>query len=295
MHPVLFEVPFLHQPLHTYGAMIVIGFLLALEVSKWRARTYGKYEMDAADFGFWALLGGLIGARVIFIAVEWQDYFITNPWTKIQFLGIYVPSVLAIWKGGLVFWGGFLGGFVACFLFIRTRKLPALLFMDIMVLGVPLAQAFGRLGCVAAGCCYGRAESSEHAIGMHFPPGSAAFDNLINTVLPEMKAYMVEHASTWPLFPSQLAESFGALVIFFALVWLSARKQFHGQVLLAYAVLYSVMRSILEVFRGDIERGSVLGGAMSTSQFISLCVVSIAVLASVVMTYRHKNHLPRSL
>ncbi len=283
MHPILFSLPFINQPIHTYGAMIVIGFLLALNVSKWSAKKLGLYETDVLDFGFWALIGGLVGARLVYIAVEWQDYFVQHPWTEIALLGVKIPSVLAFWQGGLVYWGAFLGGFLACAWFTQSRKLPKLLFFDIMVLGVPLAQAFGRLGCVSAGCCYGQALGSENSVGLRFPPGSAAYDTLMNTAPESMKTYMIEHAHTWPLFPSQLAESFGALIIFAILVWIASRKYFHGHVLLTYAVLYSVMRSCLELFRGDIERGYVIQGVLSTSQFISLCVVLVALVAAFVM------------
>ncbi|MBL4818375.1 MAG: prolipoprotein diacylglyceryl transferase [Deltaproteobacteria bacterium] len=291
MHPVLFKIPFLNQPVHTYGALIVLGFLLALKAAEWRARTYGKYEQDAADFGFWALLGGLIGSRVIFIAVEWRQYFIEKPFVEIQSLGIKIPAVLAFWQGGLVYWGGFLGGVVVCLWFTKKRNLPRLLFFDIMVIGVPLAQAFGRLGCVSAGCCYGRALSSETGLGMRFPPGSAAYDTLFGQVLPAVRGFMIEHAHTWPLVPVQLMESLGALAIFFLLVYWAPRKHFHGQMLLAYAVLYSVMRSIIETFRGDVERGYVIDGVLSTSQFISLCVVIIAITTTFVMSHRHKKNL----
>ncbi|MES2503923.1 MAG: prolipoprotein diacylglyceryl transferase [Myxococcota bacterium] len=291
MHPVLLDLPFINQPIHSYGALIVIGFLLALQVAKWRCQRLGKYELDALDFGFWALVGGLIGARLVFIAVEWQDYFVHTPYTKIHSLGIEIPSVFAFWQGGLVYWGGFLGGFIACIIFTLVRKLPSLHFFDIMVVGVPLAQIFGRLGCVAAGCCYGQPLATEHSVGILFPPGSAAFDTLVGSSSGDVKNYMIEHAHTWPLFPSQLVEAFGALVIYGLLVLLSERKQFHGQVLLAYAVLYSVMRSCLELFRGDAARGYMFNGLLTTSQFISLCVVVIAVLTSAIMTYRHKKNL----
>ena len=155
-----------------------------------------------------------------------------------------------------------------------------------MVLGLPLAQAFGRLGCVSSGCCYGKALSLENAIGLRFPPGSAAFDTLIHTVPIETQHFMLEHSHTWPLFPSQLLESFGALVIFAILVFWSSRKHFHGQLILMYAVLYSVMRSGLELFRGDVERGYLIEGILSTSQFISLCVIVIALICSVIYTKR---------
>lgn len=288
MHPVLLNLPFINQPIHTYGALIVIGFLLALNVSKWYARKLGIFEQDVLDFGFWALVGGLLGARLVFIAVEWQDYFVKQPFVEIGHLGIKIPAIFAFWQGGLVYWGGFLGGFFACILFTHVRKLPKALFFDIMVVAVPLAQLFGRLGCVSAGCCYGQALNSENSVGLRFPPGSAAFDTLINTAPAQMHTYMIEHAHTWPLFPSQFAEAFGALIIYCLLVFTSSRKYFHGQVLLSYAVLYSVMRSCLELLRGDTERGYVIQGILSTSQFISLCVILVALIAAFMMTRQKK-------
>lgn len=285
MHPNLLNIPFLNQPIHTYGALIVIGFLLALNVSKWQAKKLGFSETDVLDFGFWALLGGLIGARLVFIAVEWQEYLIRKPFVEISSIGIQIPSVLAFWQGGLVYWGGFLGGFVACLIFARARRLPKMLFFDIMVLGVPLAQAFGRLGCISSGCCYGQALSSKDSLGLRFPPGSAAFDTLIHAAPSDIRTFMLEHSHTWPLFPSQLVESFGALGIFAVLVWMSSRKYFHGQILLSYAVFYSVMRSCLELFRGDTERGYVISGLLSTSQFISLCVILIALITAFVINW----------
>lgn len=291
MHPILLNLPFINQPVHTYGALIVIGFLLALNVSKWTSQRLGFHEQDVMDFGFWALIGGLIGARAVFIAVNWQDYFIHKPWTEIQALGLQIPSALAFWQGGLVYWGGFLGGFVACIFFTRARNLPQLQFFDIMVIGVPLAQVFGRFGCIAAGCCYGEAMHSETALGLKFPPGSAAYDTLIHSTPEPVKAFMLEHAHTWPLFPSQLLESTGALLIFAILVFSSSRKYFHGQLLLTYAVLYSVMRSCLEMFRGDTERGYIIDGILSTSQFISLCVVILA-LAAAFLLRQPKSQTP---
>ncbi|MBH1989199.1 MAG: prolipoprotein diacylglyceryl transferase [Myxococcaceae bacterium] len=286
MHPVLVHIPFIHQPIHMYGALILVGFLLALQVSKWYALKQGIQEQDVMDFAFWALLGGLIGARIVFIAVNWEEYFVTNPWTELGSLGITIPSAFTFWQGGLVYWGGFLGGFAASIVYAWARKLPSLQFFDILVVGVPLAQVFGRFGCIASGCCYGRALSSPESIGLRFPAGSAAYDTLIHSSELPLREYMIEHAHTWPLFPSQLLESAGSLVLFFALVYLANRKRFHGQLLLTYAAAYSVMRSAIELFRGDLERGYVLDGILSTSQFISLCVILITLSATMALKSR---------
>ncbi len=292
MLPELFRLPLVNLPIHTYGVMIVIGFLCATYIGYRRCLRYGKYENDMLDFAFWALIGGIIGARIVFIAVEWKSYFIERPWTEIAALGIKIPSVFALWQGGIVYWGSFLGGFIAFLIFARKRKIDMLVFCDLVIVGVPFAQMFGRLGCVAAGCCWGQGAYHIDTVGkviadlpvsMRFPPGSSAYGSLFQSGSEQVREFMLLNGTTVPLFPSQLAEAFGALCIFFILLWMSPRKWFHGQLLLAYVALYSVMRFILELYRGDIERGYVIDGILSTSQFISLLVIGVTVVVFFVL------------
>jgi phosphatidylglycerol:prolipoprotein diacylglycerol transferase len=297
MLPELFRLPFINLPIHSYGVLIVAGFLTAVYIAYRRCLRYGKYENDFLDFAFWALVGGLIGSRLVFIMVEWKTYFVDNPWTQIGSTGIKIPAVFAMWQGGLVYWGAFLGGFIAFLFFASKRKLPKLIFADLVVVGVPLAQMFGRLGCVAAGCCWGQPAYHVDAAGkaiadipiaMRFPPGSSAYDTLFGMAPQSVRDLMLQSGTTVPLFPSQLLEAAGACLIFWILMWMSPRKWFHGQLLLGYAVLYSVMRSILELFRGDFDRGYVIDGVLSTSQFISVSVIAIALVTSLVMWKKNK-------
>jgi len=296
--PELFKIPVLNLPIHTYGVMIVIGFLLAVYIGHRRFLRYGQYANDFMDYAFWALIGGILGARTVYILVEWKEYFIDRPWTEINALGIKIPSVLALWQGGLVYWGSFLGGFIAFLIFAHKRKINVLVFADLAVVGLPLAQMFGRLGCVAAGCCWGKAYYhldeagkviSDLPIAMRFPPGSSAYNSLLHSGSEHVREHMFTSGMTLPLFPSQLAEAFGTLCIFFILLWFSPRKWFHGQLLLAYVVLYSVMRSILELFRGDVDRGYVIQGVLSTSQFISIVIVTVAVVSMVYIKIKQQK------
>lgn len=295
MLPELFRLPFVNLPIHSYGVMIVIGFLAGTYIGYRRCLRYGKYENDMLDFAFWALIGGIIGARIVFIAVEWRSYFIERPWTEISALGIKIPSVFALWQGGIVYWGAFLGGFVAFLLFAHKRKIDMLVFCDLVVVGLPMAQMFGRLGCIAAGCCWGHGVYhfdnvgkivADLPIAMRFPPGSSVYGSLFQAGTEQVREFMMLNGTTVPLFPSQLAEAFGALCIFFILLWMSSRKWFHGQLLLAYVALYSVMRFILELYRGDVERGYVIDGLLSTSQFISLCVILVTGVVFFVLRFR---------
>jgi phosphatidylglycerol:prolipoprotein diacylglycerol transferase len=293
--PELFKIPFVNVPIHTYGVMIVIGFLLAIYIAYRQCVRLGKYENDVLDYGFWALVGGMLGARIVFIMVEWRSFFIENPFVELGTSGIKIPAVLAVWQGGLVYWGSFIGGFFAFLIFAKKRNLPMFHLADILVLGVPLAQMFGRLGCVAAGCCWGGShfhyDSSGKVVSdwfcdLQFPPGSSAFASLYENASPEIRNYMMQAGKTVPLFPSQLAEAAGTALLFFVLYFIARNKRFHGQVVLSYAILYSILRSTLEIFRGDAGRGFVIEGVLSTSQFISLLVVTTSLLT---MWWMHRR------
>lgn len=291
MHPVLFRIPGLDWPLHTYGVLIVTGFLVAMFVCSREAQRQGEMKEDVLDFAFWALLGGMIGARVVFIIVNWKQYFVE------QFLHprYKIPSFLVVWEGGLVFYGAAIGGFVAYWIYAKKRNLHMLKFADICVLGLPIAHVFGRLGCVAAGCCWGDAAYHVDAAGQvvadiplaaYFPEGSLAYSSLLQHEAPEVVARMRDMKTTMPLVPIQLMESFGEALIFITLLVVRSRKWFHGQVLLTYFILYPILRSINEMFRGDVERGYVIPGVLSTSQFISLCIAAAAIVAIFVMRRR---------
>jgi phosphatidylglycerol:prolipoprotein diacylglycerol transferase len=161
--------------------------------------------------------------------------------------------------------------------------------------GLPLAQAFGRLGCVSAGCCWGDAAFhfddagqviSDIPLAAMFPEGSLAYSSLISSSTGEIREVMRASGTTVPLIPIQLIESFGVGMIFLVLLVVRSRKWFHGQVLLTYGILYPILRSINEMFRGDAERGYVIDGVLSTSQFISLVVATASLITIVIVRRR---------
>ena len=299
MHPILFRIPVINLPLHTYGVMIVIGFLTALYCAHREALRQGKYADEILDFAFFALLGGMIGARVIFIAVNWHEYFVEHFWEVVTLPGgskISIPSILVVWKGGLVFYGAALGGFAAYLWYTKKHKIRGadrLMFIDFLIVGLPLAAAFGRLGCVAAGCCWG--ESAYHIddagkvisdipLAAYFPEKSLAYTSLIGSVSSDIAGHMRAMKTTMPLVPVQLMDSFLLACMFLVLLVVRSRKRYHGQVLLVFGILYPIQRSFLETFRGDEERGH--AGILSTSQLISLFVVIASVIAMVILRKR---------
>jgi phosphatidylglycerol---prolipoprotein diacylglyceryl transferase len=350
VHPVLFTVPGINLPVHMYGVLIVIGFLLAMFVA-WseagrNAQIPGErdYRDHVLDFAFWALLAGMVGARIIFIIVNLKDY-IDHPMTTIDklssqqvaygaaaaavaaafmwqstkkllnqpinyiiggvfaviavasYAGLFGPTVgpfrlpklLAIWEGGLVFYGAALGGLLAFFWYVRKhniRGIESLKLVDMMIIGLPLAQIFGRMGCIAAGCCWGDGAFTMNGdsfdptfpVTIEFPKGALAYQSLMTTETGALLDHMKQHGHTAPLYPVQLMESFGNCLITIALLFIRSRKWFHGQVLISYGILYPILRSTMELFRGDKERGYVIPGLLSTSQFISLCVATAAII-----------------
>ena len=301
MHPVLFKLPFIDWPLHTYGVLIVTGFLMAMFVAWREAKRQGEYVDEVLDFAFWALLGGMIGARIVFIIVNWKQYFVDQPWDTVA--GISVPAVLVVWKGGLVFYGAALGGFISYLLYARSRKIYGanmLKLADMMIVGLPLAAAFGRLGCIAAGCCWGEAAYTLDADGtfhqtiplaIQFPKGALAYLSLIASEGADVVRAMKSAGATAPLVPIQLIDAFGEAFLFLTLLVVRSRKWFHGQVLLTYGILYPLWRTSLEVFRGDGERGYLIPGVLSTSQFISLCVAVTSLVAILVIRKRAMQKL----
>lgn len=290
--------------------MIVCGFLTALYVGWREANRQGELDEEVLDFAFWALVGGLVGARVVFIIVNWEDYA-KDP-----------AKIFVIWRGGLVFYGAFLGGVCAFLAFAWKNKWDlrtSLKFADYIAVGIPLGQVFGRMGCMAAGCCWGGPgfHFDDHGkviqdlpFAARFPaahdgqPASLAYQSLMSTYSEQARnasdaasrleaqhivEAMQQAQATLPLIPSQLLEAAGASLVFLLLLFIRSRKWFHGQMLMSYAILYAMMRFGLEFFRGDAERGV---GLVSTSQGIALGVVAVCLVAIVWLRKQGAASLP---
>jgi phosphatidylglycerol:prolipoprotein diacylglycerol transferase len=236
MRSVIFSIgPF---TVYGYGLMIAIGILAAYLVAVKRAKKYGLNADLIFDLAIWCLVGGLLGAKILY-------------WVTI------LPSILADpamifhdFSNGFVVYGGIIGGILCGYLFCRRKKVIFRQYFDLVMPSVALAQGFGRIGCFLAGCCYGaETDSCFHVI---FRESALAPNNV-------------------PLIPTQLISSALDFAHFFVLCWFASRKKADGQVAGLYLILYSIGRFILEFFRGDLIRGSV--GTLSTSQFISIFIL----------------------
>ncbi|MBI5481651.1 MAG: prolipoprotein diacylglyceryl transferase [Deltaproteobacteria bacterium] len=272
--------------LHTYGVLIAVGFLLAVVMTTRQARREGTDPDRLLDLGFWLLVGGFVGARLLFILTDLGYYVGSCRGTgSARTTGQVVwdcTRALHVWEGGLVWYGGFLAALGVGVFVLHRRRMKILRTADLIMPSVPLGHFFGRLGCFAAGCCFGKPTSS--ALGVAFGPRSLAYSDL-GDLLPSGAA------ATMPLHPTQLYEAFGELLIFFWLLGLGRRKRFDGQVLLAYLFVYPLLRTVVEVFRGDAARRHVVAFStrglnallglppeapsfLSVSQLISLLVAA---------------------
>jgi phosphatidylglycerol:prolipoprotein diacylglycerol transferase len=262
MHPVLLRIPFpeitlgpLHLgptlTLHTYGVLLAVAFLAGLWVVSRQAKRAGLDANRITDMAVWVLIAGLIGAKALLVAVDWR-YFGRNP-----------REILSILQSGGVFYGGLIGGVLVAWWYVRRHRLSGWRTADVLVPGVAIGQAIGRLGCFSAGCCWGRATEVPWAV----------------TFTDVFAARAVGTPMDTPVHPSQLYESLATFLLFLFLLWLAPRKRFDGQVTLAYVALYSAVRFGLEFLRGDADRGSWLGGTLSTSQVIAVVLIlGVAVL-----------------
>ena len=309
MHPILIPLQVGGQDfsLHTYGLMMATAFVVAIWIAVRQARRTGQDPEDVMDISFWILISAMVGARVLFIFVNADQYWYActdfehfnatfDPPEPLD--GAHCFEVLKVWTGGLVFYGGFLGAVAAAVWYCRSHGLRFFRIADTLVPSVALGQCFGRLGCLAAGCCWGKA--CDLAWGIHLPAHSMAWKGQLESGLIDRFA-----ETTVAIHPTQLYESLATLGIFTLLVLYRQRKRYHGQVLLMYLLVYPVTRSFIEVFRGDKERGAlfhwgndglnaVLGlpeGSwvlLSTSQFISLLVAA----AALVLLWSRKRRPP---
>jgi len=273
MHPRLFTLPafdlFGHNvgplALPTYGILLVLGMLAGLWVVTRQARKAGLVPEVITDMAVYAIIAGLIGAKVLLLIVEWP-YYSRNP-----------RDLLSLFQSGGVFYGGLLGAIPVAFWYARRHQLDGWKTADVLAPGVVLGQAVGRLGCFMAGCCYGKPADVPWAVTFRDLYANRNVGTPLDT----------------PLHPTQIYESLACFLIFAFLLWMAPRKKFHGQVVLAYVFLYAVARFIVEMYRGDAVRGFVLGGRLSTSQFIA---VIMAVAAALVLPYlwRRERLVPAS-
>lgn len=215
----------------TYGVLVALGLIVAYFVALKLSKSEGIPPEKAESVFIYAAIFGIIGSRVAFVLEHPEEIK-------------SVIDIVALWKGGVSFLGGLAGGIIGALIAVKKNLLPLWKVADVAAPSLALAHAIGRLGCTSAGCCYGRPvpNAEDVSIGIHFmkefpffyivfPSGSVAPQGI-------------------PLYPTQILEAGGNLLIFLVLLFLFKRKKFDGEVFSLYMLLYGAERFALEFYRG---------------------------------------------
>lgn len=174
MHPILFEIPFTHLTVKSYGLMMVIGFLSAVFLIRRLSRNITPNPNLITNAALYSLIAGVVGARLFYV-IHYLEQFKTDP-----------LSVFAIWEGGLELLGGVILAITVIIVYMRYHKLAIRKYLDILAIGLMLALAFGRIGCFLNGCCFGRPTNLPW--GVHFPYGSYAYHSQVSPNLERNRA-----------------------------------------------------------------------------------------------------------
>jgi phosphatidylglycerol---prolipoprotein diacylglyceryl transferase len=244
--PTLVDLGFLRVPM--YGVLLVTGVALGLWTAYRRARLTGLPGERVVDFGLWVVLWGLLGAKAMLVITE--PAYLGSP-----------QALLALFRAGGVFYGGLIAAVVTAVVLLRRYGLRFAPTTDVLAPSVALAHVFGRLGCFAAGCCYGAACDKPWGVIFSHPLAAEISGTPLGV----------------PLHPTQLYEAAFNLANYAFLAWLFRRRPAAGSVLGAYLVTYGTGRFLLEFLRGDPDRGFILGGSLSTSQGIAAVMVPLGI------------------
>src|SRR5512132_2343206 len=266
MYPELFRIG--SFPINTYGVFLALAFLCAILISVKLAARDGLPREKIYDLCLWMLLASLVGSKLLmlFTEPEYRDH-------PLQLIS------LDFLRSGGVFYGGLLGAVLTGYFLMKRYKLPWWKTADACAPGIAVGNFFGRLGCFSAGCCWGKPTTL---------PWGVKFTELGH----EITGVPIDV----PLHPTQLYESFSMFIVFFFLLWLHKHKRFNGQVILMYALLYSIIRFLIEFVRDD-PRGDVLGltsrTGLSTSQLISI-VVGLGALIVLIVRRRRAQQVEQA-
>jgi len=235
MHPVLLQLG--PVTIYTYGAMLVIAFTVSTWLAANDARRLPPTRLAISPPQLWdlaslALLGGIVGGRLFYVLLHWEA-FLQSP-----------QDVVAIWHGGLVWYGGLLGGVLASWLYVRAKRLHVLRVLDQLIPFVALGHAIGRVGCFLNGCCYGKLTDAWYGVVF---PGQPA-----------------------PVVPTQLIEAAGLFLLYGVLRRASTHPAIvsrPGRLLGAYLIAYAGLRFAIEFLRGD---QAVFWAGLTLQQLISV-------------------------
>ncbi|MBU0503623.1 MAG: prolipoprotein diacylglyceryl transferase [Candidatus Omnitrophota bacterium] len=245
--------------IYSYGLMLALAFLSGMYLIEKRARKQGLNKNKILDLVFLILFSAILGARALFVILNW-DYYRSD-----------LIGILKVWEGGLVFYGGLILAFFASVWFLKKNKLSFWKTADILSPALALGEVFGRIGCFLNGCCYGLISEKW---GISFPArdnppafSQQVFDGLIS---PAARCSL-------PVIPTQIYSALAGLAIFCILLVLEKKKSFDGFLFWVFILLYSLFRFVIESFRYYEKNFFVLNN-LTISQVISIVLVIISLV-----------------
>lgn len=247
MHPILLEAGPI--TIYSYGVLLAAAYLLGLWLGVRRANQAGLDGNRVMDLGIWVIIAALVGAKGLLFVVDFNHFTSSR------------AEFMSLLRSGGVFYGGLIAASLTCIYQLRKHQLPLWRSGDLFAPGIALGYMVGRLGCLAAGCCYGRpAPGLAWAVTFTDPAAALNVGTPLNV----------------PLHPTQLYESLAGLVILITLLVVEKRgRSFPGRTFWQFVLMYAVSRFIIEFFRGD-DRGMV--SLFSTSQIISLVLAPLSIV-----------------
>lgn len=256
MYPILLEIG--GFPVYTYGVLLAAAYLLGLQFALVRARRLGLDANRVMDLGIWIIISALLGAKLLLLVVEF-DTFTRDP-----------RELLTLARSGGVFYGGLITAVIVAFWYMRRNRLPVWPVGDAFAPAIALGHVVGRLGCFFAGCCFGSSTDVPWAV----------------TFTSDYARANVGTPLGIPLHPTQLYEAGAELVILILLLVFERRgRPFPGRTFWGYMLVYGLTRFVIEFYRGD-ARGMV--GMFSTSQFVSLLLVPLAIVMLIRLSRRYR-------
>lgn len=257
MHPTLFRIG--PVAVHSYGTLLMLGFVAGVLLSRREARRLGLSAELPLDLGIWVLIGGVLCARALFVALNWSD-FVPRP-----------MEALYLWReGGLSFHGGLLGGAFAGMVFARRRGISFWTLADMSAPGLALGYGIARFGCFLNGCCYGAPTALPW--GVRFP------------LWPDSQV------ATEPSHPTQIYAALGSFFILAVLMAARGRLRGQGQLFLLYLMVYAPLRSAVEVLRNGYTARILLDGL--TEAQVASALIFAAALAGFL---RRRRARPRGM
>lgn len=247
--------------IHTYGVLVALGILSAYFISIYLAKKENLPINKIENLFIFITFGGIIGARIA--------YMLEHPQQMKSII-----DYIAIWKGGIDWFGAFIGGALTAIFLIKIYKLNFWKLSDIAGVAIPLGHFFGRIGCTCAGCCHGKPVSDDSI----FKEFAIKFPDNPNTVAPP----------NIPLYPTQPAEALGNLAIFGLLFFLYKYKRFDGQVFSIYLILYGILRFLLEFWRGVTPPIDFIG--LTWNQIVAILLIVSGISINVYKLFIKRYH-----